>query len=67
MRAPLKYKSIACLVFMRLPLSASLSGPVACSTARLTLCGVDESLGLRSLHLVSSLGWVLLGYELFLL
>ena len=33
----------------------------------LTLCGVDEPLGLHSLHFISSLGWVLLGYRPFLL
>ena len=54
-------------MFMRLPLSTGLFGPVMCFVAHLTLCGVDESLGLHSLHLVSSLGWVLLGYGLVLL
>ena len=67
MRAPFLYESIACLVFKRLPLPIVLSGPAACSVACLTCCGVDESLGLHSLHLVSSLGWVLLGYGLVLL
>ena len=33
----------------------------------LTLCGVDESFGLHSLYIVSSLGWVLLGHRLFFL
>ena len=56
MRALLPYESIACLVFMRLPLPAGLSGPTTCFAARLTLYGVDESLGFRSLHFVSSLG-----------
>ena len=56
MRAPLPYESIACLVFTRLPLLAGLSGPAACSVAHLTLCSVAESLGLHSLHLISSLG-----------
>ena len=37
------------------------------ATYFLTLCGVDESLGLHSLHLASSLGWALLGYGPFLL
>ena len=67
MYAPLLYESITCLVFTRLPLSTGLSSPVACSVACLTLCGMDESLVLHSLHLVSSLGWVLLGYGFFLL
>ena len=67
MCAPLPYKFIACLVFTHLPLPTGLSSLVACSATRLTLCGVDESLGLRSLYLVSSLGWILLGYESFLL
>ena len=52
---------------MRLPLPTGLFGLVMCFVAHLTLCGVDESLGLHSLHLVSSLGWVLLGYGLVLL
>ena len=67
MCAPLPYESITCLVFMRLPLPTGVFGPVMCFVAYLTLCGVDESLGLHSLHLVSSLGWVLLGYGLVLL
>ena len=67
MRAPFLYESITCLGFMRLPLLASLSSLAAHFAARLTLCGVDKSLGLHSLHLVSSLGRVLLGYGLFLL
>ena len=33
----------------------------------LTSCGMDESLGLHSLYLASSLGWVLLGHKPFLL
>ena len=33
----------------------------------LTSCGMDESLGLHSLYLASSLGWVLLGHGPFLL
>ena len=49
-----------------LPLLTGLFGLTAYSAARLTLCGVDESFGLHSLHLVSSLGWVLLGYRPFL-
>ena len=56
MRTPLPYESITCLVFTHLSLPTGLFGLVAYSTARLTLYGVDESLGLRSLHLVSSLG-----------
>ena len=59
-RAPLPYESIACLVLTHLPLLAGLSGLVARFVSRLTLCGMDESLGLHSLLLVSSLGWVLL-------
>ena len=66
-RAPLPYESIACLVFTRLPLPAGLSGPATHFAAHLPLCGLDESLDLHSLHLVSSLGWVLLGYGPFLL
>ena len=56
MCAPLPYESIAFLVFTRLSLPIGLSGPIVCSAARLSLCGVDKTLGLRSLHLVSSLG-----------
>ena len=65
MRALLLYKSISCLVFMCLPLPMGLSGPATRSSACLTLCGVDESLGFHSLYLVSSLGWVLLRYGPF--
>ena len=61
MHALLLCESIACLVLMHLLLPVGLSGLVACSTACLTFCGVGESLDLHSLHLVSSLGWVLLG------
>ena len=67
MHAPLPYEFIVFLAFMCLPLPAGLSGPTECSIACLTLCGVDESLGLHSLRLVSSLGWALLGCGLFLL
>ena len=67
MRAPLPYESIAYPVFTHLPLPVSLFGPTVCSTAHLTLYGVNESLSLHSLHLISSLGWILLGYRLFLL
>ena len=56
MRAPLPCESMACLLFMRLPLPVGLSGPTAQSAACLTLCVVDDSLGLHSLHLISSLG-----------
>ena len=56
MCAPLPYESIACLGFTRLPLSTGLSGPTAHFAAGLALCGMDESLGLHSLHLISSLG-----------
>ena len=56
MRALFPYESMACLMFMCLPLLAGLSGPAACFAARLTLCGVDESLSLHSLYLVPSLG-----------
>ena len=59
-------QSIAFLAFMRLPLPAGLSGSAMCSAACLTLCCVDESLGLHSLHFVSSLGWALLECGLFL-
>ena len=41
-----------------------LFGLVECSATCLTFFGVGESLGLYSLHLVSSLGWVLIGYRL---
>ena len=61
MCALLPCESIACLVLMRLLLPMGLSGLAACSVAFLTFCGVGESLGPHSLHLVSSLGWVLLG------
>ena len=61
MCALLLCESIACLVLMHLLLPVGLSGLVACFTACLTFCGVGESLDLHSLHLVSSLGWVLLG------
>ena len=61
MCALLLCESIACLVLMHLLLPVGLSGLVARSTACLTFCGVGESLDLHSLHLVSSLGWVLLG------
>ena len=67
MRALLLYETIACLVFKRLPLPIVLSGLDACSVACLTCCGMDESLGLHSSHLISSLGWVLLGHGSFLL
>ena len=60
MYALLPYESIACLVFMCLLLPMALFGIAACSDTCLTFCGVDESLGLYSLHLVSSLGCVLL-------
>ena len=67
MRALLPYESITCLVFPSLPLPAGLSSPTMCSIACLTLYGVDELLGPHYLHLVSFLGWVLLGYGLFFL
>ena len=50
-RAPLPYESITFLAFMCLPLPIGLFNS----------CGVDESLGLHSLHLILSLGWTLLG------
>ena len=65
--APLLYESFACLAFTRLLLPVGLSGIVACSTACLTFCGMGESLGLHSSHLISSLGWVLLGCRPLLL
>ena len=66
--APLPYESMACLLFMRLPLPAGLSSlAVHFAAYFLTLCGMDELLDLHSLHLVSSLGWVLLGHGPFLL
>ena len=66
--APLSCESITYLLFMHLPLPACLFG--LCCTfcySFLTLCGVDESLGLHYLHLVSSLVWVLLRCEPFLI
>ena len=56
MHASLPYESIACLMFTHLPLPVGLSGPTARSATRLTLCVVDDSLGLHSLHLISFLG-----------
>ena len=67
MRAPLPCEFIACLVFTSLLLLVSLSGIAMCLVACLTFCGIGESLGLYSSHLVSSLGWVLLGCEPLLL
>ena len=61
MRALLPCESIACLVLTCLLLPMALFGIAACFVAYLTFCGVDESLGLYSLYLVSSLGSVLLG------
>ena len=61
MRALLPCESIACLVFTCLLLPVALFGIATCFAAYLTFCGVDESLGLYSSYLVSSLGWVLLG------
>ena len=49
---------------MRLLLPVGLFGHVVCSVACLTFCAMGKSLGFHSLHLVSSLGWVLLGYGL---
>ena len=66
--APLPCESMACLLFMRLPWPEGLSG--LCCTfcySFLTFCGVDESLGLRSLYPASSVGWVLLWHGPFLL
>ena len=67
MRALISYESIAYLVFAHLLLLVDFSGIVACSVACLTFYGVGESLGLHSSHLISSLGWVLLGCEPLLL
>ena len=67
MRAPISYESIAYLVFKRLLLFVDFSGIAVCSAACLTFYGVGESLGLHSSHLISSLGWVLLGHGPFLL
>ena len=61
MRARLPCEFIACLVFTRLLLPMGFSSIATCSAACLTFCGMGESLGLHSPHLVSSLGWVLLG------
>ena len=59
--APLSCESMACLLFMRLPWPGGLSGlcyMFCCSF--LTSCGVNESLGLHSLYLISlfELVWV---------
>ena len=63
MRTPLLCESIACLLFVHFPLPLDLFGLATCSATHfLTLCSMDKSLGLHSLHLISSLGWVLLGY-----
>ena len=67
-RAPLLCESMACLLFMHLPWPGGLSG--LCCTfcySFLTSCGMDESLGLHSLYLSLSLGWVLLRHRTFLL
>ena len=61
MRAPFACESIACLVLTHLLLLVGLSGIVVCFAACLTFCGMGESLGLHSSHLISSLGKVLLG------
>ena len=67
MHAPPPYEFITRLEFTRLPLPASLSNLAACFANCLTLCGMDQSSGVHSLHLVSFLVWVLLRYGLFLL
>ena len=61
MSASLPCESIDYLVFTCLLLSMGLSGIAVCSAICLTFFGVVELLGLYSSHLVSSLGWVLLG------
>ena len=66
-RAPLSCESMACLLFMRLSWPGGLLGlcyTFCCSF--LTFCGMNEFLGLHSLHLISFFGlglvwvWVLL-------
>ena len=67
-RTPLPFVSMACLLFMHSPWPGGLSG--LCYTfcySFLTSCGVDESLDFHSLYLASSLAWVLLRHEPFLL
>ena len=68
MRASLSCESRACLLFMHLPWPRGLFGLcyLFCHSF-LTSYGVDELLGLRSLYLAFSLGWVLLGHRSFLL
>ena len=57
---------MACLLFTCLPLPVGLFGlTVRFCCLFLTLCGMG-SLGFHSLHLISSLGWVLLGHGPFL-
>ena len=65
---PLPFMSMACFLFMHSPWPGGLSG--FCYTfcySFLTSCGVDESLDFHSLYLASSLAWVLLRHEPFLL
>ena len=68
MHALLPCESRVCLLFMHLPWPGGLSG-LCCLFCHsfLTSCGMDELLGLRSLYLAFSLGWVLLGHGPFLL
>ena len=57
MRTPLSCESMACPMFLRSPWLKGLSG--LCCTfcySFLTSCGMDESLGLHSLHLISFFG-----------
>ena len=57
MHTLLSCKSMACLLFMRLPWPVSLSG-LCCTFCYLflTSCGVNESPSLHSLHLISFFG-----------
>ena len=70
MRTPFSCESMACLMFLRSPWLKGLSG--LCCTfyySFLTTCGMDESLGLHSLHLISffGLGLTWIGYGPFFL
>ena len=66
--APLPCQSKACLPFMRLPWLGGLSSLYCLFYHSFLISyGVDKLLGLRSLYLAFSLGWVLFGHRSFLL
>ena len=66
MHAPLPCESRACLSFMRLLWPMDWFDPSVHLAAHfLTLCDMEELLGLYSLYLVPSLGWALLRYRFF--